>query len=112
MGTKNPDRVDPVVWRGGCESADQMLERGWAVISECAKCRVKLSTNLRHIVALKGRGFSMWNLRPDCRVVGCSGKVRFLGKPPQRSQFMVLEAEWPPGRPAKWGDTGYEGPRR
>ena len=111
MGSRNPDNVPPVVWRGGCEYADQMLERHWAVISQCRKCGVKLNTNLRHIVAIKGRGFSLWNVHPPCHVVGCSGKVQFFAKPPQRSSFMVLEAEWPPGRPAK-GDTGYEGPRR
>lgn len=111
MGTKHPDNVAPVIWRGGCEYADQMLERHWTVISQCLVCRTKLATNLRHIVAIKGREFSLWNQRPPCRVVGCQGRVQFLGKPPQRSSFMVLEAEWPPGRPAR-GDTGYEGPRR
>ncbi len=110
MGSRNPDRVDMAIWRGGCETVGQMVERRWDVVSKCERCALQLHTDLRVIIKVKGPQVSLWNRRQRCRKLGCGGQVRFMAKPPGCTYYRDLDAPWPAGRPAR-GDSGYAGPR-
>ena len=110
MGSKRPDNVPMVIWRGGCEAVGQMRDQGWQVISKCQACGLQMVVSLPDLVALLGPDFSLWNRRPPCKRIGCTGRVAFLAKPPRCYQYRELAAEWPAGKLAK-GDTGYRGPR-
>jgi hypothetical protein len=112
MGTANPDKVDMRVWRGGCETVQQMLDQGWDVISQCQNqaCRLQMRVDLAAMVLVGGPDASLWNRTPPCRRVGCAGAVWFLGRAPRMSRHRRLEADWPEDRPAR-GVTGYRGPR-
>lgn len=111
MGSKRPDNVPMVIWRGGCESVTQMHAQGWSVISKCPACGLQMVVRLGDQAILCGEDFSLWNRRPPCKRIGCSGRVMFMAKPPGCYQYRELAAEWPANRPPK-GDTGYRGPRQ
>jgi hypothetical protein len=87
-----------------------MRDQGWHVISKCTTCSLQMAVALPDLIKLVGVEFSLWNRRPPCKRIGCTGRVMFMAKPPGCYQYHQLEAEWPEGRPAK-GDTGYRGPR-
>jgi hypothetical protein len=109
MGSANPERVPMKTWRGGCETVVQMIDQHWAVIGRCTRCQLKFEVDLSLIVRVSGPRTSLWNRTGRCKVVGCGGAVRFMGKPPRVTFFQDLEADWPEG--VKPGTTGYVGPR-
>jgi hypothetical protein len=101
MGRTNPDRIPMAARRRFAETVGQMREQGWDVIARCDQCRVLLRVDLRVVIQTRGADFSLWNQKTRCRVVGCTGWVSFLGRPPDLSTHRPLAAPWPDGRPPK-----------
>lgn len=111
MGTRRPENVPMVVWRGGCETVGQMIEKQWDVITRCSRCQTRTHVALKVVLLrARGRNFSLWNRRPRCQIVGCGAPMIYMAKPPGCFVYRDLEAEWPANRPAP-GSTGYDGPR-
>ncbi len=98
------------VWRGGCETVGQMIDKGWDVISRCTRCHTQTHVPLKAVLRVRGRNFSLWNRRPRCLVVGCAAPMIYMAKPPGCFTYRDLDAVWPANRPAR-GDSGFEGPR-
>ncbi len=110
MGSRRPDNVPMEIWRGGCETVQQMRDQGWEVISHCPVCDLRMRVRLDWIARLSGHDTSLWNRRSPCRKLFCKGQVRFLGRPPGCTQYHRVEAPWPAAR-GEPGRTGYQGPR-
>jgi hypothetical protein len=111
MGSKRPDNIAMEHWRGGCETVQQMREQGWEIVSQCPKCQLKMLVRLDWITRISGPQTSLWNRRPPCRRMFCSGQVQFLARPPGCLTHRPLEAPWPASR-GDPGKTGFQGPRR
>jgi hypothetical protein len=101
MGRTNPDRIPIRDRRRFAETVGQMQAQGWDVIARCDHCRVLLRVDLRVVIQTRGAGFSLWNRKTRCRVVGCTGWASFLGRPPDLTTHRPLSAPWPEGRPPK-----------
>lgn len=98
MGSKNIDRITPIEWRSTADAVEEMIAKGWSVVSRCHVCGLIMPTNLKLIARVSGPGVSLWNRREKCRRLGCTGFVDFLGHPPGLHQHFPLRAEWPPSR--------------
>lgn len=83
------------------ETVSEMREQGWDVIARCDRCGVLLRVDLRVVIRTRGPAFSLWNQSTRCRVVGCTGWVRFLGRSPDLTTHHELLAPWPDGVPPK-----------
>jgi hypothetical protein len=98
MGTKKPDLVPMEIWRGGCETVQQMADQGWDVVSQCKVCRLEMAVRLDWIMRISGPDTSLWNRTARCRRRLCQGEARFLGRPPGCFDYRPLEAPWPASR--------------
>ncbi|QUD86967.1 hypothetical protein [Phenylobacterium montanum] len=118
MGAKNLDRIPLSEWRRTIESVWDMMQARWEVATKCRTCGLMMSVDLDLITWISGSRTSLWNKHPRCRRLGCAGFVDFMAKPPGRSNFEPLVAEWPRGsmerkawRPETIGEIVL-GPRR
>ena len=97
MGTKHPDQISPVYWRGAAETVEDMFRQQWDLLAACRHCRVMMHVDLRVIAFYKGRDFSLWNRHARCRVLHCPGLVDFSFKAPGMTRHMRLTAPPSPG---------------
>lgn len=95
MGSRNADRIDISEYRGRCQSVGDMYAAGWEVITQCRACRVELHTDLRVIMAMRGRDFVLWNRTAKCKKVRCRGVVDFLARLPGRHDYQPIIGAWP-----------------
>lgn len=95
MGSKNLDRWSREDWRAHTRTVGEMAARGWHVFSRCESCHLAMVVDLKLVAYVSGPQVVLWNRRAPCRRMGCTGIVRFHGKPPQIPEHMLLEAEWP-----------------
>ena len=100
MGSRNPDRVPLSYRRRKCETVADMMAQGWDVISNCRKCGLMMTVDLRMIARVRGARFSLWNRKTRCRRVGCGGVVEFQAKAPGMNWYENLDAPWPEDKPA------------
>lgn len=59
-----------------------MLVQGWDVITKCPACGLIMQADLAMIARINGPATSLWNRRPHCRRMGCTGRLEFLAKAP------------------------------
>jgi len=64
MGRRNPDRIPFSYRRRQADTVQQMREQGWDIIARCDHCRVMLRVDLRVVIRMRGREFSLWNQDP------------------------------------------------
>jgi len=82
MSHRNADRVSISERRGRCETVGQMIAQSWDVITKCPACGLVIQADLVMIARHAGATTSLWNRRPHCRRLGCTGRVEFLAKAP------------------------------
>ena len=100
MGAKNRDRIPVVEWRRRAETLYEMQQAGWEVISRCSTCGLMMPVDLDVLIWRLGASASLWNRRPRCRRIGCSGRVEFQARFWPGGYYQPLSAPWPPGKPS------------
>jgi hypothetical protein len=91
MSHRNPDRVSIIERRSKCETVGQMIVQRWDVITKCLACGLVMQTDLAFIARSVSRDLSIWNRRPRCRRLGCTGRVQFQAKAPGMGWHEALE---------------------
>lgn len=59
-----------------------MASQNWTVISRCGRCGLRMKTDLEALLRARHWRLRLWNYRPACRRLNCSGRVTFYGMRP------------------------------
>lgn len=95
MGARNLDRVLIIKMRAAVPTVGHMLDRGWTVVSKCARCELQLIVDLAAVARYMGPTTSLWCKKRHCRKLGCNGWATYWAKMPRKSYFEELNAPWP-----------------
>lgn len=93
MARRNPARIPLSARRHFCQTVDDMRRHGWDVISRCATCGLVMRVDLAALATLRGPTFSLWNRKPRCRRLGCTGHASFQARAPDMAWHDELQAE-------------------
>lgn len=93
MGRRNYSAYTDDDWRTASSSLRQVLSNGWPVYADCDLCNVRLKVDLERVAQLVGPGRSLWGAKPQCRCVGCPGRVTFYLDPPGANSAIAMTAK-------------------
>jgi hypothetical protein len=82
-----PDRWSVERWYNTAPTVGDMQDQGWQVLAECDACKFLVGVNLKTLIEKRGRSYSLWNVRAECRRAFpkpfvCLGFMYFQSQPP------------------------------
>lgn len=92
MGRRNFSAYTEADWRAASGSLRQILSNGWPVFADCDACDLRLRADLEAMARRIGGERSLWGLKPNCRRVGCVGRVTFYLDPPGSTMPIAMTA--------------------
>lgn len=82
MARKNYSAYRQRDWLEASGTLRQILSNGWPVYADCDLCGLRLKADLDAMSRRIGGQRSLWGFKPNCRRVGCVGRVTFYLDPP------------------------------